>query len=145
MNRIFRVKQPLMLLAFCLLAAGCATLDQRPGGEAGQAKPIQIGTIGDKRYKIKGLVVRTSNPVCDVKAYVAGFRNGLVNRWDTNVMMDRLPKSYYLDLPPESFRKLVSASGDGRCEYESFVTGEADGDKAGKKLYGEFLQKLNSN
>ena len=144
MNRIQIAKRFTMVAVCSQLIAGCAMLGRHPVTGTGQGEPIAIGIIGDKRHQIKGLMVRTSNPVCDLNAYVASFRNGLVNRWDTNAMLDRLPKRLYLDVPPENLRRFFASQGSEQCVLESIATGEADGDKVGKKLYGELLQKLNA-
>lgn len=133
-----------MLLTSCLLVGGCAILEPHRGEDHAPGELIRIGTIGDKRYQIKGLSVRIAHSVCDEKAYVASFRNGLVNRWDTNAMLDRLPKRYFLDVPPENLRGFFTVQNNKQCVLESIAVGEADGDRAGKKLYGEFLQKTNA-
>ena len=129
-----------LLPVFCgLMLAACSGVGLRlPGDGVGAGQQIEIGTVGDKRYQIKGLVVRTSTPVCDLPAYLAGFKNGLVNRWDTNVMLDRLPKRYYLDIPPENLN--TYASQDGICQRKSAADGESDGDKIGKNCIGSFYR-----
>jgi hypothetical protein len=142
MNRVQIAKRLVMVAVCSQLIAGCAMLGRHPGAGTGQGEPIVIGVIGEKRHLIKGLMVRTSTPVCDVNAYVASFRNGLVNRWDTNAMLDRLPKRWYLDVPPEDLRRFFSSGSSEQCVLESIATGEADGDRVGKKMYGELLQKL---
>ncbi|MGE3259219.1 MAG: hypothetical protein AB7J94_06195, partial [Geobacter sp.] len=91
---------------------------------------------------LKDLTFRPSRWICDVDAYRAGFRNALVDRWDTNAMLDRLPKRFYLDVPPRDVRSILVVSSDRQCVQESIVVGEADGDRAGKWLYREFLQRL---
>ena len=133
-----------LLPVFCgLMLTACSGVGLRlPGDGISAGQQIEIGTVGDKKYQIKGLVVRTSAPVCDLPAYLAGFKNGLVNRWDTNVMLDRLPKRFYLDVPPENLDRYVSSPQDGICQRKSAADGEADGDNVGKKLYGEFLQNF---
>lgn len=131
-----------ILLAACLLVSGCSLLTPRPGDETGQGELVRIGTVGDKRHQIKGLSVRTTFPICDDQAYAAGFRNALVDRWDTNAMLDRLPKRFYLDVTPVDLRKFLTSSADVQCVQESIVAGEIDGDRVGKKLYSEFFQKL---
>lgn len=133
-----------LLLALCLLASGCSLLDLRPDDGAWQGEPLLIGTVGGKRYQLKDLTVRPSRQVCDVAAYTTGFKNALVDRWDTNVMLDRLPKRFYLDVPPVDLRSALASSFDRQCVQESIVVGEADGDRAGKRLYRELLQRLST-
>jgi len=137
-----RMRRYGLLLALHLLISGCSLLDLRPDDGAWQGEPVVIGTVGDMRYQLKELTVRPSLQVCDVSAYTAGFKNALVDRWDTNAMLDRLPKRFYLAVPPVDLRGFLAASSDRQCVRESIVVGEADGDRAGKRLYREFLQRL---
>lgn len=137
-----RVRQYGLLLGFCLLLGGCALLDVRPDDGAWHGAPVVIGSIGEKRYLLKDLSMRPSRWICDADAYRAGFRNALVDRWDTNAMLDRLPKRFYLDVPPLDVRSYLAASLDRQCVRESIVVGEADGERAGKLLYQELLQRL---
>jgi hypothetical protein len=133
-----------LLLVLSLLISGCSLLDLRPDDGAWQGEPVVIGTVGETRYQLKELTVRPSHQVCDVAAYVAGFRNALVDRWDTNAMLDRLPQRFYLDVSPVDLRGFSAAPSNRKCVRKSIVLGEADGDRAGKRLYREFLQRLAS-
>lgn len=112
---------------------------EKPGASA-----IQIGTIGRSRHVVRDVVVRPIEPVCNEKAYVAAFRNSFVDRWDTNVMMDRLPKGYYIDIAMEDLRAFKAKGSDAKCAAESIAQGETDGDRAARRLYGEFFEKVAS-
>lgn len=137
-----RMRQYCLLLALSQLLSGCALLDLRPEDGVWRGEPVVIGSIGEKRYQLKELSMRPSRWVCDTDAYRAGFRNALVDRWDTNAMLDRLPKRFYLDVPPLDVRSNLAASSERQCVRESIVIGEADGNRAGKLLYRELLQRL---
>jgi hypothetical protein len=141
--KLNRMRRYGLLLALGVLMSGCSLLNLRPDEGAWQGDPVMIGTVGETRYQLKDLTFRPSRWICDVDAYRAGFRNALVDRWDTNAMLDRLPKRFYLDVPPRDVRSFLVASSDRQCVLESIVVGEADGDRAGKWLYREFLQRLN--
>lgn len=137
-----------------MLLAGCMAVDPsvrttehgqaiyRLSSEGSGAAEIQIGTIGHKGHIVRDLAVRPIRPVCNKKAYVTGFRNSFVDRWDTNVMMDRLSKSYYIDQPVEDTRPYTRNAKNDSCGAESLAQGEADGNHAAKRLYQKFYQEL---
>lgn len=136
-----RIGRQGLLLMMGLWASGCALVEQRADDAAWQGEPVLIGTVGDKQYQLKDLTVRPSHRVCDVAAYSAGFKNALVDRWDTNAMLDRLPKRLYFNVRPVNLRGFLATAPDRQCVEESIVVGEADGDQAGKRLYQEFIRR----
>lgn len=108
-----RIGRQGLLLMMGLWASGCALVEQRADDAAWQGEPVLIGTVGDKQYQLKDLTVRPSHRVCDVAAYSAGFKNALVDRWDTNAMLDRLPKRLYFNVRPVNLRGFLATARTG--------------------------------